>query len=196
MDEEKVGFGRKLFNKFKDSFFAADMNNIGDFLLKEVVEPSAKDLASNIIDSTFMTLTNAKDIFIYGEAKARPGGVRPNYKGAFSNPSARRSTVISGSKQVGGIVERGGRHCFDNIFFPGGLKDCNDVLFEMAQAMDEYQRVSVAEFLEIAAEYSKDVPIIQHVDYNWGWTDLTTAAPKRVTGGWIITLPPVVYLKK
>ena len=48
--------------KIKESFFGENIENVGDYLLLDVLVPAAKELFD-----TF--LTNAKDIILYGEVR-------------------------------------------------------------------------------------------------------------------------------
>lgn len=196
MADEKFAWGKKVISKFKDSFFASDMNNIGDYLLKNVVIPGAQDLASNTVDSIFGTLTNAKDIFIYGETKAH--NKRVNYTSSFASGNKPRSTLITSKSGTNyrslAAKSAGGRYDFSEVRFTNSAA-CSDILQKMTDVLDEYQRVSVADFIEFASEQGASITS-QPVDFNWGWTDLSSAYPKRAVGGWIISLPPVVYLKK
>lgn len=199
MADDKFAWGKKVILKFKDSFFASDMNNVGDYLLKNVVIPGVQDLASNTVDSIFGTLTNAKDIFIYGEVKAR-NGRKINYTGAFNSGVKPRSTLITSNSQAATNYRSlapktsGGRYDFSELAF-NNSSACKDILIKMADVLEEYQRVSVADFIEFASEYGASITS-QPVDFNWGWTDLSSAYPKRIVGGWIVSLPPVVYLKR
>lgn len=186
-EEKKVMEAKGVLDRVKNSFFASDMNNIGDYLLTKVVIPSAQDLASNLIDSVFKTATTMKDILIYGE-DSRPNSGRRDYTGAFRSPS--RSTLItSKSGTTGGYFRSGGRYNFDDLDFDD-LYTAKETLDKMSDILETYPCVTVADFLEAANRSS------QPVDQNWGWTSLNKAEPRRLSNGrWVLKLPPVQYLK-
>jgi hypothetical protein len=197
MDEEKnyeqpeAKEDSGVLGRLKHSFFASDMNNIGDYLLKKVVIPSAQDLASNLVDGLFKTATTMKDILIYGE-EGRPSSGRRDYASAFRNPNARSTLITSKSSPSNtyqNYMRAGGRYNFDYIEFED-LYAAKEVLDKLSDILENYPCVSVSDFLEAANRSS------QPVDQNWGWLSLNKAEPKRnMNGHWVLKMPPVQYLK-
>lgn len=178
-----------ILGRLKHSFFASDMNNIGDYLLRKVVIPSAQDLASNLVDGLFKTATTMKDILIYGEEGRLNSGKR-DYASAFRS-SNNRSTIITGGSSVfsQNYLRSGGRYNFDYIEFED-LYAAKEVLDKLGDILENYPCVSVSDFLEAANRSS------QPIDQNWGWLSLNKAEPKRnMNGHWVLKMPPVQYLK-
>lgn len=189
-DENKPEGSNVILDRIKNSFFASDMNNIGDYLLKKVVIPSAQDLASNLIDGVFKTASTMKDILIYGE-DGKPNIGKRDYAGAFRSPA--RSTLITSrsivSSSTGGYFRSGGRYNFDELDFDD-LYTARETLVKLVDILETYPCVTVADFLEAANRSS------QPVDRNWGWTNLSKAEPRRLTNGrWVLKMPPAQYLK-
>lgn len=173
--------------KIKESFFGENIDNVGDYLLFDVLIPSAKELFD-----TF--LTNAKDIILFGEVRdgssrrspSRRGGSYVAYDG-YSRRSRRESESA-----------RRARFDFSYIEFDT-LDDIDDVIAEMRDIWTVYNEVTVAQYYQSA---DPDGIRISPTDNNWGWVDIrafTTADTRKIrsrnpeTGEietkWILDLP-------
>lgn len=140
--------------KIKESFFGENIDNIGDYLLFDVLIPSAKELFD-----TF--LTNAKDIILFGEVREsgrRTVGRRGDYVAydGYSRRSPRRRDRESA---------RRARFDFSDIEFDN-LDDIDDVIEEMKDIWTVYNEISVAQFYQAAGIE------VRPTDNNWGWLDI------------------------
>ena len=172
--------------KLKDSFFGEDINNVGDYLLFDVLIPASKQLFD-----TF--LTNAKDIILYGEVREPVGRGRSGRSTAYVDYGGygRRSRRDTASA-------RRSRFDFSYIEFDTP-DDIDDVIDEMRDIFTVYNEITVAQYYQSA---DPDGIRISPTDNNWGWLDIrafTTADIRKVrsrnpdTGEmemkWILELP-------
>ena len=172
--------------KIRESFFGEDIDNIGDYLLFDVLIPSAKELFD-----TF--LTNAKDIILFGEVRESPRSGRRSGRGGYVaydgySRRSRRDTTSA----------RRARFDFSYIEFDT-LDDIDDVIEEMRDIFNVYNEITVAQYYQSA---DPDGIRISPTDNNWGWIDIrafTMADTRKVrsrnpeTGEmevqWVLDLP-------
>lgn len=172
--------------KIRESFFGEDIDNIGDYLLFDVLIPSAKELFD-----TF--LTNAKDIILFGEVRDTPSRGRRSGRGgyvAYDGYSRRSRRETSSARRA--------RFDFSYIEFDT-LDDIDDVIEEMRDIFTVYNEITVAQYYQSA---DPDGIRISPTDNNWGWIDIrafTNADTRKVrsrnpeTGEmevkWVLDLP-------
>lgn len=172
--------------KIKESFFGEDIDNVGDYLLFDVLIPSAKELFD-----TF--LTNAKDIILFGEVRDAPSRGRRSGRGgyvAYDGYSRRSRRETSSARRA--------RFDFSYIEFDT-LDDIDDVIEEMRDIFTVYNEITVAQYYQSA---DPDGIRISPTDNNWGWIDIrafTLADTRKVrsrnpeTGEmevkWVLDLP-------
>lgn len=178
-------------SRIKNSFFAADMNNIGEYLLENVIVPSCKDLASNVVDSVLGNVISMKDILIYGEAKSRTKQAkRTNYTNAFRGGASTSSATSTNSSTIirSSSIHAGGKYDFSANTFEY-LDEAKAILLELSDILEEYDAVTVANFCDLAMIQTKPV------DYKWGWRNLSSAKVRPINGRWYIDMPKPVYLE-
>ena len=172
--------------KIRESFFGEDIDNIGDYLIFDVLIPSAKELFD-----TF--LTNAKDIILFGEVRENPSRGRRGSRGGYVaydgySRRGRRDTASA----------RRARFDFSYIEFDSP-DDIDDVIEEMRDIFTVYNEITVAQYYQSA---DPDGIRISPTDNNWGWIDIrafTTADIRKIrsrnpdTGEvevrWVLDLP-------
>lgn len=172
--------------KIRESFFGEDIDNVGDYLIFDVLIPSAKELFD-----TF--LTNAKDIILFGEVRENPSRGRRSGRGGYVayDGYSRRSRRDTASA-------RRARFDFSYIEFDSP-DDIDDVIEEMRDIFTVYNEITVAQYYQSA---DPDGIRISPTDNNWGWIDIrafTTADIRKVrsrnpdTGDievrWVLDLP-------
>lgn len=159
----KEGLGKRLFKQF----FAMGAKEMWKNLQQDVVIPSAKNIASDLI-------VGAKDLMLFGSSAKTPSG-QTDYA-AISKPKNNLS-----------IADRSNFN-FKNILFDS-RKDAIDVLRGLQKNITEYGEVTVGAFYNLAnMENSFN-------DYSYGWKSLSGADVKQVAGNrWMLILPPVVKL--
>lgn len=142
--------------KIKESFFGDEVDNIGDYLLFDVLIPSTKELFD-------IFLTNAKDIILFGEVR-EPAGRRGS--------SSRRGSYVSydgysrrDPRRRDRESSRKARFDFSDIEFDD-LDDIDDVINELKDVWAVYDEISVAHFYQAAG-----VDVMPN-DHKWGWLDI------------------------
>jgi len=178
---KQVTTARKIVRKksFLDTLFGGTLKSVGSYILLEVLIPAAKNTLSEMIN-------NASDMLLFGEPKgrrrdrdrdSRGRGTYVSYTSYYDrdreyNDSMRRDRRLYGRERFNS----------DEIVLPT-KQDADDVILSMYDIFDQYQAVSVAEFLELVGLPN------EHTDLNYGWTNLRDVAVSRVPDGWVVDLP-------
>ncbi len=164
--------------KFASVFMAEDLSKAKDYVLHQVVIPTAKQLLSDVIMDTV-------HIVLWGNADDRrrggrgTGAERISYRDYTSYSSDRR-----GDRRD--IPTERPWNDFDDVSIPNRT-DAENVLDTLRDIVDRYGRASVADFDELVGIKGP----YTHNDY--GWTDLSDAKIVRTYGGdYMIKLPRVV----
>ena len=167
---KKKSFGEKL----KEVFIGEDIQNVGDYILKEVVVPTIKNTIVDIIQ-------NGISLLIFGESSSknrRRDGQYVSYGSYSSNSSRDRRR----DDRRDSYSDKG-----DLIF--NSRSDAQAVLDRMLDIVDTYGACTVGNFYELA-----DVPS-NYQDRKWGWTDLRYADVRMARGGgYYIDLPSAKYI--
>lgn len=163
-----------LTRRFADSFFAEDIDDIGDYILSNVIIPSIK----RVVSQTF-------NAFLYGKsAGSRDRGEYRDYvsyRNYFDDdrPSRRRSPS-SGSRRI--------YHWDDIVFeddeYSTGREKAEKVLDKMYEDIKEYGLTTV----QWLYEYSGNTA--PWTSNNYGWTSIKSADIINLGGGeWAIKMP-------
>lgn len=172
----KKGLGERL----KGSFIRSDPDTVVKHVVTTVVVPALQDML-------FETGTQALQTMLFGVSgnarTVRRGSIvnttsRVNYQGISSAQPAARS-VSTPPRSDGG--SRSTSSASDILF--GNRGEAQVVLEQMTLVLDKYDRVSVADVFDASGMTPN------HIDYKWGWTNLSEASVRRVDGGFIIDLP-------
>ena len=172
---KKKSFGEKV----KEIFIGEDIQNVGDYILKEVVVPTIKNTIVDIIQ-------NGISLLIFGESsgssKRRKEGQYVSY-GSYSSGSFRDRR--RDDRKDNYYTSRG-----DYIFEgPNAKKDAQDVLNYMIDMIDMYGDCSVGNYYELIGAPSN------YQDRKWGWKDLRYADVRMARGGgYYIDLPNATYI--
>lgn len=166
---------KSVIRKVFDIFFAKDLEDVGDYLVKSVIVPEMRDILYSLIDK-------GTQMFLYGEARSKrspstPGAVRVNYNKYYDQSRPTEPTPKS----------RNGMN-FDNVTFEE-IADAEEVLNQMIDILEDYKSVSVADFCDLA-----NIPD-EYTDRKYGWTNLSRAEVRRTSGGeYYIKLPKAMLL--
>ena len=180
----KATFKKKSFGeKMKEVFIGEDIQNVGDYILKEVVVPTIKNTIVDIIQ-------NGISLLIFGESginnkNKRRNGPYVSY-GSYSSNSSRdrrrddRRDIYSDKGYI--------------VFYD--RYSANEVLQHLVDIVDTYHNVTVANYYEKVNQVIDDINIpISYQDHKWGWTDLRYVDIKMERGGgWYIDLPRAEYI--
>ena len=178
--EEKIIEGKVItrkppwYKRFARSLIADDVQNIGDYVLSDVIAPAARNLLYDIIAGcTYRTL--------YGTGRNRSRGVlgdRPGLRSTrydrMSEPEPRR--VLSRESRA--------RHDFDDVVLET-RSEAVDVVEAIIHRVDRYGSASVSDLYDLVGVTGS------YADQRWGWSgdDLRTADVRQVRGGFLLDLP-------
>ena len=167
---------KSLFSKFSDTFLTEDLDNVKEYVTKEIVIPSIKNL---IFDS----FTNTLQMMIFGSISRDPrsrggNGYRDYSSISKSSPSNYRAVTNDNNRD---------RFDFRDLVFTSN-RDAEEVLYTLYEYIHEYGHATVA-------DYYNAIPGVSSVytDKDWGWTDLSDVRIRPVRDGFILTLPRPIY---
>ena len=168
----KKSFGRKL----SETFLAEDMRSVGDYLIFDVLVPAVKDTVVNVV-------VNGINAFVYGDTRPRQTRFNAPY-GNRPSSGYRDYSGVSRPRSPEGSFRSGNYRTVDNKEPICETKyEADMVLDALSQCIQEYDQATVGDLYD-AMGYDSD-----HTDYKWGWTDLSTATTRKVSGGWLVDLP-------
>lgn len=156
--------------KFADSFIAEDAGNVGSYILKEVLIPSAKKLIADITK-------NAIDMFLYGDTDRpkKKNGSRISYREYYDDRDHRDERMSS-------VRSRSSLEYDEIILDTRGEAEL--VLDELERIISRYQFASVADLYEIAGINNNNFTL-----HRYGWTSVRSATIKRIRDGYLLIMP-------
>ena len=162
--------------KFKESFFGEN-DNIGDFVLYDVLVPAFKNTLS---DMGFGIVE-----MLFGRGSSRNGGcnnriLRDGGRSYISYNDISRGRDDRREINYGDRA----RHNFENVVYTS-RGEAEDVLSHLVDLIAEYNEATVGAFYELSGIDSSPA------DYNYGWTNLRDAYTDRARNGYIIRFPQV-----
>lgn len=167
---------RKLpwWKRIATSLIADDAQNVGDYILTDVVIPSAKNLISDIVGQGINRM-------LFGsQARTR----RMGYGGTSlrHTPYDRLSTGID--REPRRMMSHAARatHDFGEVVLET-REEAVVVIDSMIDRISRYSSVTVSDLYDILGVTGS------YVDRQWGWTDLVTADIRQVRGGFLLDLP-------
>lgn len=161
----KVATKKNNARKFADVFLSEDIGNVKDHVLMEILVPA---ISNTILD----IITNAADMVFgkYSGNKKRKGS-RISYS-RYSDPREERR---SGTRAQS-------RFDYEDIIFDS-YGDAEIVLDEMDNLIEKFHEVTVADLYDLAG---LNAPFTAN---KYGWENIATAKPMRVSGGYALKLP-------
>ena len=166
----KKGWGTKI----KESLIGSDNPSLMDYILFDIVVPAMKETITNIVSGGI-------EMLMYGEKRHRPSNMRRDGSKSYVS----YSSYYNGSDDRGNRPETRhaqDRHAFDDVIF-GSRGEAEEVLSKMAENIEEYGLISVADFYDLCNLQSN------FTDNRYGWTSLKEAFTERTRDGYIIRLP-------
>lgn len=169
------------FDKFKEAFLG-ESENLGDYILYDVLVPAFRDTIS---DMGFGVIEK-----LFGNGRSRYGGYYNNHIIRDRGRSYISYNSLSSSNRRYDRDERRevdrwsrARHEFDRIIFTN-KGEAEDVLAHLVEMTIEYGEATVRSFYELSNIES------DYTDDNYGWTNLRDAYVDRTRDGYIIVFPP------
>lgn len=160
-------------SKFASDFISEDAGSVKDFVLYDILVPSAKRAISEMFKG-------AIDIFLYGKTGAnKPSGPASNisYNRMYKpqvNSYMNTNTVPHQNRST---------YSYDNVVL-STRAEAELVLDSMFEILDQYGMVRVADLYELVGVTGS------YTDNNYGWTNLSESHVARLNeGGYWIKLP-------
>lgn len=181
---------RSFGKQFIDIFFrnGASPKEIRKYIVEEMIIPA---ILENIAD----TITTAVEMRFFGDTgrlrrnrRGSSGGSRGNisYGSYYVGNDNRRDRLARANAQK---REESKQEPLDDFIFDSST-DAELVLMEMRELLDQYNQVSVSDYIDILKQHNVSVRDSDHTDCKYGWTDLSDVAIKGTPSrGYYLDLP-------
>ncbi len=174
-----VSTKKGLFQKFFDSFLNRDINDMKDWLLKDVIIPGIQE-----------TLLDAMQMLFFGEVsrdRDRKCGSRSSRKSDYRSCYRGRSSYDSKRERDEDYYDREDKIDYRNIVLKN-RRDAEILIDDMRDRIKNLGSVSVADLLDLV-----DLPG-KYTDNNWGWDRENDIGIRRVSGGYLVDVVEPRYL--
>lgn len=172
-----------LSKKFASTFFGGDVRTAGDFIIQNVLIPSAQRM---IMDA----ITGGVARVMYRDPHNNAGGfMQGRPPGATYTPYGKFS--VSGGVKQEPVVPASARtqHNFSDIILEDRVS-AERVIEGMYNLLNEYEVVTVSDFYSLLGVSS------DYTDQNYGWTDLRGSDVRIVPQGYMLVLPKPKPIKR
>lgn len=176
IEGEVIRRKKPLGKRFKETFVAADMKGVTQFVFMDVLLPAAKDM---IADATSQGIER----MLFGEARStsrrtgkRPGESYISYNRYSGSSSTRREERPNPSRRARA------NHEFDEIVLATRV-EAEEVIDRLFDLVNRYESATVADLYELVGATAN------YTDDKWGWTDIRGAGVTRVRNGYLLDLP-------
>lgn len=165
-----------IMTKMREAFFPEEITDVKSYLIFDVAIPAIKDLVSDLVcKGTDAILFNGDT---RRSRRSSNGATYVNYSSITSGNNSRRLSDTrrsASSSSVGEIIlsDKG---------------EAEAVLDSLMDILEQYESVPVADLHELVG-----LPV-EHTDYKYGWTNLSSASVARVRDGYLLRLPRPVAL--
>lgn len=188
--DEKVTMKKKsLARKITENFAGDEVGNVGEYILFDVILPSAKSMISDAVSQGIERM-------LFGDSTRRRSssfGGRTGGNTAYNRMHSSSNTFNAGASQPAAkpanISDRArSRHDFSEIGFETRLA-AEQVIDAMLDQVQRYGTCTVSDLYDAVGIGS------DFADNKWGWTDLRGSRVRGVRGGFILELPETEELK-
>lgn len=159
-------------------FVAEDVTDIKAFLISDVLIPAIRDTFVDLMDNGARMIAYGSTAGGHRRNKQNSGQTTYTYYNGYFQSSNKQQTKTQNATKT---------RDFDEIVF-AEKGDAEMVLDQMLEILSVYKQVSVNDLYDLIGKTG------DFTDANWGWTNLSSACTKRVSGGYIICFPRVQQL--
>lgn len=165
-----------LSNKIARAFVPDDISNVKEYIFFDVIVPMIKNGILDSLETLFNTGRSS------GGRRGRSSGhgtlgTKISYQGYYDDSRQRKDS---------GPVRAG--YSYDDIVVDS-FAEAEEIIRSMEAIIEEYGTTSVADLYELAGLTGA------FTDRDFGWSNLQTAKPEKVRGGWLLRLPRATTLK-
>lgn len=167
ISKTKSSFGSRAIG----AFIGEDINNVGEYLVYDVVIPTVKNLLTDMVSQGIERL-------LFGESSPRrssSSGSRVSY-GSYSRPGS-----APGNRRPASAQSRR-YHDFGDIELES-RDEADLVLNRLIDLVDEYGLATVADLYDLCGITT------EYTDENWGWTSARNMSVIRSRHGYQLHLP-------
>lgn len=158
------------------AFIGESTDNVGGYILHEVLIPAAKNTIQEMVQSGI-------EMLLFGERQSRKpkdrGSTKISYGSYYKDRDDHRDRPRASYRDKFDLSE---------IYFKDH-NDAEDVLSNLCDTLEEYEQVTVADFFDLAG-----IDGATWAHHKYGWTDLRRAYNTHTRGGWQIVFPDPVEL--
>lgn len=161
-----------LTQEFLSAFIPEDFASLGEYIVKELLIPNAKEVLSNTVDAILYPGS--------GPRTQRRGGLNAD-KISYDKYSRRNSKIYYENDRYERIPSKQSKLIREVFVETKG--EANEILKRMDETIETYGFATVADLCDLAGIDS---------DYtlnNYGWISISTARINQVRGGFIVKLP-------
>lgn len=171
--EKKKSLGKRL----KYIFVSDDADDVGEYLIVEVIVPTLKSLFLDTINQGFERL-----MFGGTPVNRNTGTILRSSSQSVRNTNVNRYSTSSTRRKPDTLRVTNKTELSDMVL--GSRGDAQMALDSMYDILERYDVVSVADYYDLIGKTS------EHTDNRWGWTNLSNTRIERVRGGgYVLTLP-------
>lgn len=161
--------------KIADSFIAEDAGRVGEYVTTDILIPSLKKLALDLIKNTADILFNGYS----GSSRSNIPASKVSY-GSYFRPEERNGLRPHTTRTT---------YSYDNIVLEE-RGDAEMVLMQLDEIISKYGCARVLDLYELVGMTGS------YTDQNYGWYDLRTASVLRVQGGYLLKLPRATDIRR
>lgn len=154
-----------------------DSENLGEFVIKEYAEPTAKRMLNNAAQGVLKKISDAVQVLLFGKVISNKNG--PVDYTSYSNPNIAPNAPVA--HRLADRVEQ---------FVFSTRQDALTVLEYLKGRIQEYGSTSVLDYYDAIHEPA------DYMMANRGWRDLSMAEVRATPEGFIIDLPRPIQLMK
>ncbi|MDF2800179.1 MAG: hypothetical protein K0S61_82 [Anaerocolumna sp.] len=174
---------KSLSKRFMETFIADDIINVKDYIIKDVLVPSAKSTITDIAQGIFDAVQTGIEVALFGEAvRNRSRGNRNKSYVSYNSYSSnkRDDRREASSRNIS-------RHTFDDIVLES-YDEAEEVLGHLVDLITDYGQATVSDLYGLVGISSS------FTDDKFGWDDLSRVRVSRARGGWQLNLPRAIPL--
>lgn len=168
--KKKTGFAKVM-----SLFIAEDITNVKEYVIYDILIPSAKRAIDDIISEGIHML------LYKGEPRGsrRSGASKVSYDRYYRDDRDRRDSRPSENRRSA--------YDYDTVLIPSRA-EAENVLELMNELIDRYDMASIADFYDLVGVTG------EYTDEKYGWKDLRSAEVMRSRDGYQIRFPKVIPL--
>lgn len=169
---------KSLGKKFIETFVGEDIENVGQYIIYDVLVPAAKDAISDMIEGGISML------FYNGDKR----GSRTRRSGSKSYVSYDKCSYGSRDRDRREFSSKSrARFNFDDIVLET-RGEAEEVLSHLVDLTIDYDQATVADLYDLVGITGN------FTDNKYGWTDLSSASVSRTRDGYVLNLPKTMLL--